>query len=169
MNKKVIKVLIVLIILSVIAFFIIFMSQSKNNNYITKKNVRLRNDDILNLSKSDKDKCVDGLIEYLNDKYFYICDRVEFYNNTFDEASNDKYFYALAIGADESLIEITNLGNGNFKYSYIGNELTPDSTSADTGVSYTQIIYPENYQREKDLEEMREDAKKALPDDTEMP
>lgn len=169
MNKKVIKVLIGLIILSTIAFFIIFMSQSKNNNYINKKNVKIRYDEILNLSKSDKDRCIEGLIEYLNNEYFYICDSIEFYNNTFDESSNKTYFYALAIGEDESLIEITNLGNGKFKYSYIGNELIPDSVSEDTGVSYTQIIYPDKYQREKDLEQIREDAKKAPPDDTEMP
>ncbi len=168
MNKKVIKVLVILIILSAVVGFIIFKSQSKEE-YINKKSVKIRYEDILNLSESEKDKCIEGLIKYLNDNYFYVCNRIEFYNNSFDESNNEKYFYALAIGQDKSLIEITNLGNGKFKYLYIGNQLTPESTSSNTGVSYKQIINPGEYRKERDLERMREEAKNSPPDDTEMP
>lgn len=168
MNKKEIKATIILIIIFVIIAIILFRLND-NEDYINKKNVRIKNEDILLLSNSEKEKCIDGLIKYLNDEYYYICNSVEFYNNTFDESTNEKYFYALAIGQDESLIEITNLGNGNFKYEYIGNQLTPDSISSVTGVSYQQIVNPEKYKRQLELEEIREEGKNALPDDTEMP
>lgn len=168
MKKKEVSVLIVLIIVFAIVGIILFKSQL-NEGDIKKNSVKIRNEEILKLSNNERKMCIDGLVKYLNDEYYYVCSAIEFYNNTFDTSTNNTYFYALAIGEDESLIEITNLGNGKFKYSYIGNELTPDSVSEDTGVSYTQIIYPDKYQREKDLEQIREDAKKAPPDDTEMP
>lgn len=170
MNKKEIKASIVLILIFTIIGVILFKLNNNNkNNYINKNNVRIINDEVLLLSNSEKKKCIDGLIKHLNDEYYYICNKIEFYNNTFDESTNEKYFYALAIGQDESLIEITNLGNGNFKYQYIGNQLTPNSTSDITGVTYQQIVNPDKYQYELELEEIREEGKNALPDDTEMP
>lgn len=168
MNKKEIKATIILVIIFVIIAIILFRLNDKKD-YINKKNVRIKNEEIILLSNNEKDKCIEGLIKYLNDEYYYICNSIEFFNNTFDESTNEKYFYALAIGQDESLIEITNLGNGNFKYEYIGNQLTPDSISSVTGVSYQQIVNPEKYKRQLELEEIREEGKNALPDDTEMP
>ena len=168
MNKKEIKATIVLILIFIIIGIILF-KLNDNENYIKEKNVKIENDSILSLSNSEKKKSIDDLIKYLNDKSYYICNKIEFYNNTFDESTNEKYFYALAIGQDESLVEITNLGNGNFKYEYIGNQLTPDSISSVTGVSYQQIVNPEKYKRQLELDEIREEGKNALPDDTEMP
>lgn len=164
MNKKEIKATIILIIIFVIISIILFRLNDKKD-YINKKNVRIKNEEILILSNKEKEKCIDGLIKYLNDEYYYICNKIEFYNNTFDESTNEKYFYALAIGQDESLIEITNLGNGNFKYQYIGNQLNPNSTSDITGVSYKQIVNPDKYQYELELEKIIEEGRNALPDD----
>ena len=47
--------------------------------------------------------------------------------------------------------------------------MTPDSISSVTGVSYQQIVNPEKYKRQLELDEIREEGKNALPDDTEMP
>ena len=168
MRKRDLKVGIIFLVF-VVGILLLFLSNHNKNQYIKKANIDIENMDKLLLSNSDKDKCIDGLIEYLNRKYYYVCKQIVFYNNRDNKSQNKKYFYALVVGEDNSLIEITNLGNGNFKYSYIGNEITENRKSKVTGVTYKQIVDYEEYKKEKELEKIREEGSKALPDDTEMP
>lgn len=172
MNKgEKVTAIVLLIFLILISIFLLQVKRGTNEDQsnIEAKDIQIKNKDDLQLSDDEKEICIDKLIKYLNKKSYYECSEIEFYNNTFDEATNSQYFYALAIGNDQSLIEITNLGNGKFKYEYIGNELTPNDQSTTTGVSYLQIVNPEKYVKQKELEEIREKAKQDLPDDTEMP
>ena len=169
MNKREKKAFIIVLLLLVFSIGIILFVQNENNkSNIKLSDIEVTNEDKLLLSKTERDKCLEDLINYLNAEQFYKCEEIRFYNNQ-DDVNNKTYFYALVIGADESLIEITNLGNGNFKYSYIANELTPEAVSEDTGVSYKQIVNYDEYKKDKELEDIRENAKSALPDDTEMP
>ena len=167
-NEKV-ALLILLVMLVLISCFLFYVKKNTKIDDVKQSDVKMVNTDIILLSDNEKNKCIQKLIKYLNKKAYYKCSSIEFYNNTFDESSNSKYFYALVIGSDESLIEITNLGNSKFKFEYIGNQITQDNQSSVTGVTYLQIVDPDEYNKEKKLEEMRKDAEKALPDDTEMP
>lgn len=168
MKKREIKVVIIFLVF-IVGILLLFLSNHKKNQYIKLPNIKIENKDKLLLSDSDKNNCINGLIEYLNSEYYYVCNKIVFYNNEVDKTKNKKYFYALVVGGDNSLIEITNLGNGNFKYSYVGNEVTENRKSKVTGVTYKQIVDYEQYKKEKELEKIREEGSKALPDDTEMP
>lgn len=167
MKKREFKVGIIFLVF-IIGVVLLFLSTNKKNQYIKLSNVNIENKELLLLSDTNKNKCIDDLIEYLNSEYFYECKKIVFYNNQEDK-NNEEYFYALAIGKDQSLIEITNLGNGSFKFRYIGNELTEDAKSKITGVSYKQIVNYDEYKKEKELEKVREEGLNAAPDDTEMP
>ena len=170
MKKSEIKILIIVILIFALMFgFFLLIGKEDSNGDIKLSEIKIEDQEKLLLTKEERKKCINGLINYLNSKHYYICEKIRFYNNKADNANNKKYFYALVIGGDESLIEITNLGNGKFKYTYIGNEVTPDEVSEETGVSYNQIINYEEYKIDKELEEIREEAKSAQPDDTEMP
>ena len=172
MNKKeTIAAIILLVLFSILGIFLFSTKKSvkKESTDIKQENVKIVNEEILMISDKEKKDCISKLIKYINKQYYYNCSEIDFYNNTFDESSNSKYFYALVIGSDESLIEITNLGNSKFKFEYIGNQITQDNQSSVTGVTYLQIVDPDEYNKEKKLEEMRKDAEKELPDDTEMP
>lgn len=163
-NKRYNVIVLILIILLLLLLIICYINFKDRQIYSDQ--VKIRNQNILLISEEYQKQCIKDLINYLNDEYFYECNTITFYNNTFDTENNKKYFYALAVGRDQSLIEIKNLGNGNFEYSYIGNELTPDATSQETGVSYLQIIDPEEYEKQEKLKEIRESADTSIIDST---
>lgn len=165
MNSRDAKVAVILLIIFAAIIFLVFFLQ-RDNNKIKESKVKFKNENILLLSDKDKKIMKEDLINHLNEEYYYECEKIVFYNNTYDRKSNKKYFYALVIGKDKSLIEITNLGNSKFKYSYIGNELTEDAKSKVTGVTYLQIVDPEEYEIGKKLDkEMKENKKKNVKTD----
>ena len=143
---------VLLIFFSVIIFLVFFVENDRNK--IKEYKVKFENENRLLLSDKNKEIMKEDLINHLNKEYYYKCKKIVFYNNTYDKKNNKKYFYALVIGQDKSLIEITNLGNSKFKYSYIGNEVTEDAKSKVTGVTYLQIVDPKKYQNQKELEEI---------------
>ena len=167
-NEKV-ALLILLVMLVLISCFLFYVKKNTKIDDVKQSDVKMVNTDIILLSDNEKNKCIQKLIKYLNKKAYYKCSSIEFYNNTFDEKNNSKYFYALIVGNDRSLIEITNLGDGDFKYEYIGNQLTTNNKSSVTGVSYLQIVDPDGYENEQELDDIKKNAEQALPDDTEMP
>lgn len=172
MNKAEKRITIIMIVFLIVITSLLLLTKKEtkdDNNTIELKNIEIENKDILLLSDNEKEKCIESLIKYLNKQAYYECYKISFYNNTYDTSTNDKYFYALVFGKDKSLIEITNLGSNQFEYSYIGNELTKDANSEVTGVSYLQIVAPDEYNKEKELEQIREEGITALPDDSEMP
>lgn len=161
-NKKY-NIIILSIILFLIFLFLIFYINFKGRKiYLSEVNVEKSN--VLLISKSRQKNCVKGLIDFLNQHNFYVCEKIVFYNNTFDKKNNKKYFYALVVGNDKSLIEIENLSDDGFEYTYLGNELTPNAISDKTGVSYLQIINPTEYKKQEELKKIQEEAKSALPD-----
>lgn len=159
MNSRDIKVAIVLLIIFAVIVFLVFYINNDSKK-IKESKVKFENENILLLSDKDKEIMKEDLVNHLNDEYYYECEKIVFYNNTYDKKSNKKYFYALVVGADKSLIEITNLGNSKFKYSYIGNELTEDAKSKVTGVTYLQIVDPEEYEIGKKLDKEIKENKK---------
>ncbi|MBE6157411.1 MAG: hypothetical protein E7160_01300 [Firmicutes bacterium] len=165
MDRK-IKISIIMILLIGIIVALAFYFEN-NHKKIKLKNVEVVNEDILVIDEEDRKECINGLIKYLNKEHYYKCKKIKFYLNTYSLETSDKYFYALVIGADKSLIEIHNLGNGNFKYKYIGNQMNPNTVSPDTDVTYLQIIDPEKYELQNKLTEIRENGENALPDGTE--
>ncbi len=160
------KKLIGLLLIIFIIITIILSFKLKNKDDIKLSQVKITNEAILSLDNNDKKKCIDGLIKYLNKKKYYVCKKIVFYKNTYSNSS--VYLYALVIGNDKSLIEITNLGNSKFNYRYIGNELTPNDKSSKTGVSYNQIVNKEEYEKEINLEKLREEIKNSQPEDDEV-
>ena len=167
MKKREFKVAIIsLIILAII--IIVLLITNFNDKPIKLEKTAFGNDSILELSDSEKEELKTELIDYLNNQSYYTCDKIDFYINQASDADNTKYFYALVIGGDRSLVEITKLENGKFKFNYVSNQISPDEISAETGVSYRQIVNYKDYQKQKELEEMRKDIKNTAPDGDEI-
>lgn len=151
--KLIFRIIMIFAIIGVI--FIVLLVIKEKQRKIYRYDVKIKNEEVLDLTKSDKKKCIKELIAYLNSEYYYVCESITFYINTFDKSNDLKYFYALVKGNDKSLIEIKNNGNGNFDFTYIGNEITPNNISEETGVSYLQITNPKKYINEKKEKEER--------------
>ena len=166
MNNRNSKAIIVLLLIFAVIMFLVFFIE-RDRDKIKLPSVKFERENILLLSSKEKEDLKEDLINHLNNEYYYKCKKIVFYNNTYDKSSNKKYFYALVIGADKSLVEITNLGNSKFKFSYIGNEVTDDSKSKVTGVTYLQIVNPKKYEKKKKLNKELDDMEKGTPDGTE--
>lgn len=165
MKKSDIKLAIFLITVFIIVCTILFFVQ-KDKYDIKLKKIKIENESILTISEDEIKKMEQGLVDYMNDEGFVICNKIKFYNNNF--SSDSRYIYALVIGNDKSLIEITNKDNGNFGYYYVGNNVNKEAKSPKTGVSYLQIIEPKEYEKNKNLENLRKEMEHALPDDDEI-
>ena len=90
MKKREFKVGIIFLVF-IIGVVLLFLSTNKKNQYIKLSNVNIENKELLLLSDTNKNKCIDDLIEYLNSEYFYECKKIVFYNNQEDK-NNEEYF-----------------------------------------------------------------------------
>lgn len=148
--KLIFRILTFISILGIL--FIIFLVIKDKQRKIYKFDVKIKNEEIIDLTKKERKECIKQLIKYLNSEKYYICNSIVFYENTFDNKNNAKYFYVLVKGNDKSLIEITKEDSDEYNFEYIGNELTPHSVSSKTGVSYLQIVNPKKYKKEQEEE-----------------
>lgn len=163
MKEKEIKISIILLIVLAVIIGLAFLISNKDATKpdIKLKGVEIKNKNILLISDKEKKVMIKGLINYLNREKYYECKQIVFYNNTYDKQSNKKYFYALIKGADNSLVEITNMGNYKFEYSYITNQANVDEKSEVTGVTYLQIVNPKEYEKQKKAEEDQKELDKS--------
>ena len=167
MKKKDTKIAVILLIVLAVIVGLVFWVSYKDNEKedIKLKKVVVKNKNILAISNKEKKAMINGLIDYLNKEKYYECSKIIFYNNTYDKSSNKKYFYALIIGADKSLVEITNMGSYKFKYSYIANQANENEQSEVTGVTYLQIVNPKKYEKEKKIEKDQEELENYNSED----
>lgn len=94
------------------------------------------------------------------------CTKVKFINSF---VQDDKIFFYFIVDDDYETLFEGLYKNKKYIFTYLGSNINTTAISKYSGYTYLQIIDPEEYEKQNELDEIREKGKTLPPDDTEMP
>lgn len=152
---------VVLIFIAIIVFIAVVIG-----NFISDKNENFsfKNDQyvVSFLNEKQIKKMKNKIIKYLNKKNFSNFSEIIFIDKKI-VINSDVYFYFYLNDNTKILIECT-YSDENFYFYYLGNSLVNNIVSKSTNFSYLQIMNPDEYQKQQELNDIIENGESAAPD-----
>lgn len=156
-NKNYIIAFIILIIISSGA---IIVSQIINKAGANIK-IKDKSQYLSEFNEEDQKALKDTIRKYLAEKKFGEYSTVKFIKKV--EVNSNKYYYFSIDDETKILFELS-YNNNKIIINYMGNSVSDDTKSENTGYTYLQIMNPKKYKKEQELNEIVEEGKDSEVD-----